>query len=76
MKNTIKLSKIESLVIETVGEQIRLSVVVFGSSVATKVLDADQLGATMFALERAAEVIEVARQNRRALEIAGQGGAT
>lgn len=76
MKTTIKLSISEAMVIEPKGETVCIDLTMFGATVASKSLDADKFGAVMFAMERAGEAIEVARQNRRALEIAGQGGAS
>lgn len=76
MKNTIKLSLSEAMVIKTEGENVCIELTMFGAGVAKKTLDASTFGAVMFAMEQAGEAIEVARQNRRALEIAGQGGAS
>jgi hypothetical protein len=61
MKNTIKLSPTESLVIQPNGQGVQFDVMAFGIVVASKVLDLDTVGALMFAFERAAECAESAR---------------
>lgn len=61
MKNTIKISISEALVIQPKGEGVQLDVMMFGVSVASKVIDLNAVGALMFALEQAAEVAERAR---------------
>ena len=76
MKNTIKLSLSEAMVITTEGEHVCIELTMFGAGVGKKRLDASTFGAVMFALEQAGESIELARQNRRAQEIAGQGVAS
>ncbi len=75
MKTTVKLSISEAMVISPEGENVRIELTMFGATVHSRLLDADKVGAMQFAMERAAEAIELARQNRRAVEIAGQGGA-
>lgn len=61
MKNTIKLSISESLVIQPKGDGIQLDVTLFGATIASKVLSLDMAGALMFALEQAAEAAEQSR---------------
>jgi len=61
MKNTIKLSQTESIVIQPQGQGVRLDLVMFGATVASKLLDLDKVGAVMFAFEQAAESAEQAR---------------
>lgn len=75
MKTTVKLSLTETVLIEPVGEGVRLVLTTCGLKVADKLLTADQVGALQFAIDAAAEAVELARQNRRAREIAGQGAA-
>lgn len=61
MKNTIKLSIREAIVIQPNGTGIQLDIQLFGATVASKVLDLNAAGALMFALEQAAEAAEQAR---------------
>lgn len=67
MKNTIKLSISEALVIQPKGEGVQLDVTLFGAAVASKVLDLNTLGALMFALEQAGEAAEQARMLNAAM---------
>lgn len=68
MKNTIKLSIAEAMVITTKGEDVHIELTMFGATVAKKELDAGKLGAVMFALDEAGRSIEQARMLRRAQE--------
>lgn len=73
--HTIKVSAFEAIRVEPEGEGVKLSAMLAGQVVGSRVASLDLVGALLFAMEQAAEEAEQNRQLARATERAGRAAA-
>jgi hypothetical protein len=66
MKTTIKLSRVSSITIKPNGAGVQLGLHGITETVAVVELNADQVGALLFAIEQAAEAAQIAQDRAAA----------